>query len=109
MARLLNCPEEIVINDTRLRQCPTIFRKTMGHCLYIENSAMRRDEQGWSESGYDVSHIMNGLYGESLRIKYVAIENGLRSINVSLSVRQSDISDKPEAIPHVTHSEKENT
>lgn len=85
------------------------LQKDDGHCLYIENSAMRRDGQGWSESGYDVSHIMDGLYGESLRIKYVAIENGLRSINVSLSIRQSDISDKPEAIPHVTHSEKEDT
>ena len=70
---------------------------------------MRRDGQVWGESGYDVSHIMDGLYGESLRIKYVAIENGLRSINVSLAVRQSDISDKPETIPHVTHSEKEDT
>lgn len=52
---------------------------------------------------------MDGPYGKPFRIKYVAVENGLRSINVSLSVRQSDISDKPEAIPHVTHSEKEDT
>lgn len=33
------------------------LQKDDGHCLYIENSAMRRDGQGWSESGYDVSHI----------------------------------------------------
>lgn len=80
-----------------------------GHCLYIENSAKRGGGQGWCEPGHDVGHIMDGLYGESLRITYVAIENGLWSINVSLSVRQSGIPDKPEAIPHVTHSEKEDT
>lgn len=107
MARLLDCSEEVVINDTRLRQCPPSLERRWA--LFLYRSATRRDGQGWSESGYDVSHIMDGLYGESLRIKYVAIENGLRSINVSLSVRQSDISDKPEAIPHVTHSEKEDT
>lgn len=29
MARLLDCPEEVVINDTRLRQCPPSLEKTM--------------------------------------------------------------------------------
>lgn len=87
---------------------PAILRETMG-IVFISKTQPREGADSWCEPGHDVSHIMDGLYGESLRITYVAIENGLWSINVSLSIRQSNISDKPEAIPHVAHSEKEDT
>lgn len=34
MARLLDCPEEVVINNTRLRQCPPSLERQWALSLY---------------------------------------------------------------------------
>ena len=42
MARLLDCPEEVVINDTRLRQCPPSLERQWALSLYRKLSYEER-------------------------------------------------------------------